>query len=128
MESWISSKDQEVLSFHLIVYADDILVFCRGKLSCIHALKNLFTTYASCSGQVINVSKSTIYFGGISQISLDNIVNLIGFNIGSLPFNYLGVPLKANQKLGIFIQLQIGLNQNFQLGKLLSYSLQEGSN
>jgi hypothetical protein len=55
-------------------------------------------------------------------------VNLIGFNIGSLPFNYLGVPLKANQKLGIFIQLQIGLNQNFQLGKLLSYSLQEGFN
>jgi hypothetical protein len=104
------------------------MVYCNGKHSNLVALKNLFTRYALASGQVVSASKSTIFSENLSQSKLLQISQFIGFNIGSLPFNYLGVPLKANQKLGIFIQLQIGLNQNFQLGKLLSYSLQEGSN
>ncbi|MCI10142.1 RNA-directed DNA polymerase (Reverse transcriptase), partial [Trifolium medium] len=88
------------------LYADDIMVFCRGKLSCLQALKNLFTDYANCSGQVINASKSTIYSGGISQVRLTQIVNLIGFNIGSLPFTYLGVPIfKGRPKARYFIPI-----------------------
>ncbi|CAJ2662070.1 unnamed protein product [Trifolium pratense] len=75
------------------LYADDIMVFCNGKLSCIQALQNLFMRYANCSGQIINAVKSTIYSGGISQARLINIVNNIGFNVGSLPFIYLGVPI-----------------------------------
>ncbi|PNX82112.1 ribonuclease H, partial [Trifolium pratense] len=75
------------------LYADDIMVFCKGKLSSLQALQNLFISYANCSGQVINASKSTIFAGGISQARLDRIVDLIGFNVGSLPFNYLGVPI-----------------------------------
>ncbi|GAU31744.1 hypothetical protein TSUD_146310 [Trifolium subterraneum] len=46
------------------LYADDIMVFCKGKFASLQALQALFTSYASCSGQV-----------------------------GSLPFNYLGVPI-----------------------------------
>ncbi|PNY03410.1 ribonuclease H [Trifolium pratense] len=50
------------------LYADDIMVFCKGKFSSLQlqALQALFTSYASCSGQVINASKSTIFAGGIS--------------------------------------------------------------
>jgi hypothetical protein len=48
------------------LYADDIMVFCSGKISSLNALKNLFVRYANCSGQVINAAKSTIYSGGIS--------------------------------------------------------------
>jgi hypothetical protein len=33
-----------------ILYADDIMVFCKGKISCLNALKNLFTRYALSSG------------------------------------------------------------------------------
>ncbi|GAU47353.1 hypothetical protein TSUD_190190 [Trifolium subterraneum] len=74
------------------LYADDVMVFCKGKFSSLQALHS-FTIYANCSGQVINASKSTIFAGGISQIRLNNIVNLIGFKVGSLPFNYLGIPI-----------------------------------
>ncbi|PNY16800.1 ribonuclease H, partial [Trifolium pratense] len=75
------------------LYADDIMVFCSGKIACLNVLKNLFVRYANCSGQSINASKSTIYSGGISYVRLQNIVNLFGFKVGSLPFNYLGAPI-----------------------------------
>jgi hypothetical protein len=82
------------------------MVFCRGKSSCIKALKDLFTDYAINSGQVINASKSTIYPGGISQVRLANLVNLIGFNTGSMPFNYLGVPIfKGKPKARYFYSI-----------------------
>jgi hypothetical protein len=79
------------------------MVFCKGKFSSLQALQNLFNKYANCSGQVINASKSTIFAGGISQVRLNHIVNLIGFNVGSLPFNYLGVPIfKGKPKASFF--------------------------
>ncbi|PNX79615.1 ribonuclease H, partial [Trifolium pratense] len=74
-------------------YADDLMVFCKGKLAGIKALKELFDMYASQSGQIINTAKSTIYSGSITQGRLALIVNLLNFKLGSLPFNYLGVPL-----------------------------------
>jgi hypothetical protein len=69
------------------------MVFCKGKLAGLNALKDLFDTYAIQSGQVINTAKSTIYSGSITQSRLNLIVNLLNFKLGSLPFNYLGVPL-----------------------------------
>lgn len=43
------------------LYADDIMIFCKGKLSSITALMDLFNSYALASGQVINPSKSTVF-------------------------------------------------------------------
>jgi hypothetical protein len=74
-------------------YADDILIFCKGNLSGLRALKDLFDSYALQSGQRINTAKSTIYSGSITQGRLNLIVNLLNFQIGSLPFNYLGIPI-----------------------------------
>lgn len=75
------------------LYADDIMVFCKGKLSCTNALIKLFTRYAQASGQFVSARKSTIFAGSISQARMENIVELIGFKIGSLPFTYLGVSI-----------------------------------
>jgi len=75
------------------LYADDIMIFCKGKLSSIEALMHLFSSYALASGQIINPAKSTVFFGSISNARIDHIAELIGFNKGSLPFTYLGVPI-----------------------------------
>ena len=75
------------------LYADDIMIFCKGKSSSVLALMELFNSYALASGQHINLSKFTVYYGSISSTRIDFIANLIGFNKGSLPFNYLGVPI-----------------------------------
>lgn len=72
-------------------YADDLMIFCKGKMSGLNNLKDLFHKYALNSGQVINCSKSTIYSNSISNIRMNRTVQFLNFNIGTLPFNYLEV-------------------------------------
>lgn len=74
-------------------YADDLMIFCQGNISGLQALKNLFSRYALDSGQIINNGKSTIYSTSITQSRLNQIVSLLNFKTGSLPFNYLGIPI-----------------------------------
>ncbi|GAU26296.1 hypothetical protein TSUD_55940 [Trifolium subterraneum] len=62
-------------------YVDDLMIFCKGKLSGLKALKDLFNLYALESGQVINNSKSTIFCSSITQGRLALIVQLLNFNI-----------------------------------------------
>jgi hypothetical protein len=85
-------------------YADDLMILCKGTLSGLKALKDLFTAYALESGQVINTSKSTIYSGSISHGRLNLIVQLLNFNIGSLTFNYLGVPIFKGKPKASYLQ------------------------
>lgn len=74
-------------------YADDLMIFCKGKTSNLEALKCLFTRYANCSGQIINANKSFFFAGGVSQNRLGHFTNVLGFNVGTLPFTYLGAPI-----------------------------------
>ncbi|KAK2429733.1 hypothetical protein QL285_028147 [Trifolium repens] len=74
-------------------YADDLMIYCKGNIAGLKALTELFAAYALESGQVISTSKSTIYSGSISPRRLDLIVQVLHFNVGSLPFSYLGVPI-----------------------------------
>jgi hypothetical protein len=53
-------------------------------------LKEHFTRYALCSGQVMNLNKTSIFVGGVSDARLNQMVQLLGFSVGSIPFNYLG--------------------------------------
>jgi len=85
-------------------YADDLMVFCKGKMSSLEALKSLFTRYASCSGQVMNLRKSYIYAGGISDSRINQIDSLLGFSVGSLPFTYLGAPIFKGRPKCIYFQ------------------------
>ena len=83
------------------------MVFCKGKNSSLIAFKELFTKYAACSGQIININKSFIYVGGISDSRLDSIVNMLGFYTGAVPFNYLGAPIFKGKPKVIHFQLVV---------------------
>ena len=73
-------------------YADDLMVFCKGKVSNLEALKKLFTRYANCSRQIINTSKSFLFFF------------LVGFNIaGSITFLMYLVSMKGAFLLHILV-------------------------
>jgi len=69
------------------------MVFCKAKASSIQALKDLFLSYVAASGQLVNPAKSTMHVGSISNTRIYEIASQIGFNIDSLPFSYLGVPI-----------------------------------
>jgi len=86
-----------------ILYADDIMIFCKGSSSNIQTLTKLFADYALISGQYVNPLKSSFYAGSISNQRINQISNMTGFNIGSLPFTYLGVPIfKGKAKTAYF--------------------------
>lgn len=85
-------------------YADDIMIYCKGNIESLEALRDLFTKYANSAGQVISCRKSTIYSGGISPTRLQNIINLLGCRVGTLPFNYLGVPIFKGRPKACYLQ------------------------
>jgi hypothetical protein len=85
-------------------YVDDLMMYCKGNISGLEALKDLFTNYANCSGQIMNLRKSLIHAGGISHHKLNNIVNLLGFSVGSIPFTYLGAPIFKGKPKRIHFQ------------------------
>jgi hypothetical protein len=76
-----------------VLYADDIMLFCKGSASNIQALSSLFVRYGQSSGQFVNPQKSSIFAGSIPHSRLAIIANSLGFQIGTLPFTYLGVPI-----------------------------------
>lgn len=76
-----------------ILYADDVMVFCRGSQKNLHNLMQLLNKYRDVSGQRINLSKSTFCVGSGQSRRINNIASNIGFRIGRLPFIYLGIPI-----------------------------------
>lgn len=77
-----------------LLYADDVIVFCRATQANCRALLRIFTQYAAWSGQVFNPQKSRAYFSTyISRARRLRMCRLLGIVEGSLPFTYLGVPL-----------------------------------
>jgi len=76
----------------------------QGKAAGLLELQNLFTEYTLASSQRINANKSTIFSGSISQQRLLNIATMFGFNIGTLPFIYLGAPIFKGKPKKIHFQ------------------------
>lgn len=76
-----------------VLYADNVMILCRGTQKNVHSLMNLFQKYDVVSGQVINPSKSTFYSGAVSSRRQAHIADLLGFAVGKLPFIYIGIPI-----------------------------------
>lgn len=62
------------------------------------------TRYSRCSCQVMNLNKSSIFAGGISDARLNQMVDLLGFSVGNHPFTYLGAPIFKGKPKKIYFQ------------------------
>ncbi|KAK3221689.1 hypothetical protein Dsin_008714 [Dipteronia sinensis] len=77
-----------------LLYAYDVLIFCRGTVRNLRRVVHAFRVYGSISGQLVNWSKSSIFFGSsVSPARISSFQFLVGMQIGRLPFSYLGVPI-----------------------------------
>ncbi|KAL9667021.1 hypothetical protein QQ045_001366 [Rhodiola kirilowii] len=76
-----------------LMFADDVIIFSKANLESLAKIKSALQLFHSWSGLKVSDEKSAIYFGGCSERETDMMARAVGFQIGRLPFLYLGVPL-----------------------------------
>ncbi|PNY04508.1 ribonuclease H [Trifolium pratense] len=87
-----------------VLYADDIMIFCKASKVNIKCILPIFKQYGKASDQLINQAKSKYYGGTISSVRLSVIANLLGFSAGQIPFTYLGCPIFQGKPRAIYFQ------------------------
>lgn len=81
-----------------LLFADALLVFSKGDLRSIEAVKSCLRRYSAASELEANFNKSVVYLAGVGESVRLDILAMLGMVEGNLPFRYLGVPL-ASKKL-----------------------------
>lgn len=87
-----------------ILYADDVLVFCKGNKKGLDNLMQLFQLYGESSGQFLSIEKCRFYVSSITPRRSAAISRLLGFRVGQLPITYLGVPFFKGKPKKIYLQ------------------------
>ncbi|XP_020250145.1 uncharacterized protein LOC109827551 [Asparagus officinalis] len=96
----ISGKIQNIKKNHNLqvshlLFADDMLVFCRANRNSFEGINNLLESLTLYIGLSINKSKSRIFFSKGCR-NKDVLSSFMGISRGYLPVKYLGLPLSFN--------------------------------
>lgn len=88
------------------VYNSLAMLFLRTTIWYIamQAIIQLMYEYSECSGQWLNLAKSTFYVRSLTRRHIEATKQLLGFREGLLPFNYLGVPNFQGKLRKIYLQ------------------------
>jgi hypothetical protein len=77
----------------ILQYADDTIIFMEHNLEKALNMKLILCIFEELSSLKINFHKSEIFcFGKAKEVENDYKI-LLGCEIGSLPFRYLGIPI-----------------------------------
>ncbi|CAK8543473.1 unnamed protein product [Lathyrus sativus] len=87
----------EKLKITNLTFTDDVLLFCRGDDISMQMILNSFRDFSNSTGLIMNPNKCKIYFGGLDNESRKTLKELPGFQEGTLPFKYLGIPLSSKK-------------------------------
>ncbi|KAL0286791.1 UNVERIFIED_CONTAM: hypothetical protein Sradi_7139300 [Sesamum radiatum] len=79
-----------------LCFADDVLIFCSGTADSVSLIRDVLTEFAAMSGLQVNPSKSQVILSK-SVAHRQHILDIMGFQEGSLPIKYLGVPLVSSR-------------------------------
>ncbi|GJT98779.1 RNA-directed DNA polymerase, eukaryota, reverse transcriptase zinc-binding domain protein [Tanacetum coccineum] len=80
-----------------VCFADDLLVMCHGDAISVGVIKKALDAFSAVSGLIPNNSKSTAFYGSMSDDECNTISSILLFVTGKLPVKYLGVPLIAKR-------------------------------
>lgn len=83
-----------------LAFADDLLIFAGGDSDSMKVVADSLEEFTLTSGLKINMNKSNIFMGGVRPFEQQQILDLFGFPMGTLPIKHLGLPL-ASRKLNI---------------------------
>ena len=80
-----------------LLFADDTLIFCDADLDWVLFLHMILIWFEAAFGLKINLGKSELVPIGMVH-NLDLLLTVLGCKQGTLPMNYLGLPLGAKCK------------------------------
>ncbi|XP_042038361.1 uncharacterized protein LOC121784262 [Salvia splendens] len=88
-------------------YADDIIIFTRAHREAVERLTHCLDHYSAVSGQMVNRGKSHFFLLPRFESWADTVAEVGGFQMGSFPFTYLGVPIyKGNLKADFLLDIR----------------------
>lgn len=85
------------LGLNCLVFADDILLFCKGHARSVQLIAEALNEFEAASGLAASPSKSRIYAGGCHPEALRTYCNVTGFSVGDFPMQYMGFPLSPRK-------------------------------
>ncbi|KAK3221970.1 hypothetical protein Dsin_008995 [Dipteronia sinensis] len=77
--------------------ADDLIMLCQGSLSSTRVVKAALDEFSLLPGLHANHAKSNIFTSGVSPTINQQLINLFGYTVGSLPIRYLGIPIISSR-------------------------------
>ncbi|KAM6568616.1 hypothetical protein CsatB_016601 [Cannabis sativa] len=80
-----------------LCFADDLILFSKGTVLAAHHLKIALGCFSETTGLFPNKDKSLVYFGGVSLLEKEMILDDLQFSEGFFPLKYLGVPLRPTK-------------------------------
>ncbi|XP_074298092.1 uncharacterized protein LOC141628905 [Silene latifolia] len=80
-----------------LMFADDLLLFCKGDVKSIMVILRSFSTFSHASGLQMNPTKTNAFFNGVPNDIKHEILQISGVHEGLLPFRYLGVPITCGR-------------------------------
>ncbi|KAK4380900.1 hypothetical protein Sango_3019100 [Sesamum angolense] len=80
-----------------LCFADEVLLFCKAHMPSITILTDTLIEFAALLGLKVNPAKSQIIFSRAVQQERQQILEYLGFQEGSLPVKYLGIPLTSSR-------------------------------
>lgn len=108
-----------------LAYADDIAIFCGGKIKSLKLVMKQVGLYEKSSGRKVNEDKSFFCTSPKASTSrINKMIDSTGFKYKRFPFTYLGCPLYVGRKkFLIFDDLVNKIIKKIQgwQGKFLSY-------
>ena len=79
--------------FPILQYADDTLLIMPANHTQIASLKETLSTFSTSTGLKINFHKSSIVPINTGQEKCQELADIFGCKLESMPFTYLGLPM-----------------------------------
>ncbi|XP_074298721.1 uncharacterized protein LOC141629646 [Silene latifolia] len=80
-----------------LMFADDLLMFSKGDAPSILLLLRAFSSFSKASGLSMNNKEVVNLFNGMQEDLQKDILAVSGFQEGTMPFKYLGVPIQPGK-------------------------------
>ncbi|XP_062103358.1 uncharacterized protein LOC133814412 [Humulus lupulus] len=80
-----------------LCFADDLVIFCKANSGSSQVVKQVFEEICNSTSLKANISKSHVFFGGVSTAVKDQLLQILQLEEGTFPLKYLGILMRPTK-------------------------------